>query len=169
MSEWLAGLPEWAWTMIAFVGAFLTMLARKRRSAQEAHKVGLPPPKRETCQTCLHWSLEEGKRAMAQNPAFAQAASVLSPNAMMASQTDSDGEGNGKRKPLPTLEDKWEYIGACLGFEEMRHRTDKCPHFRSREFAKLKGLSPGEGFPSHAREELRAKANNPDLDGNVDG
>jgi len=40
MSEWLAGLPEWAWTMIAFVGAFLTMLARKRRSAQEAHKVG---------------------------------------------------------------------------------------------------------------------------------
>jgi len=106
---------------------------------------------------------------MQQNPAFAQAAGVLSPNAMMASQIDSDGEDNNKRKGLEVLEDRWEYIGACMGFEEMRHRTDKCPHFRARDFALLKGLRPGEGFPAHAREELRAKAVNPDLDGNVDG
>ena len=170
MPEWLTGLPEWLWTMIALVGAFLTLLARKRRRAKIAADSGLPPAVRgPSCQSCLHWSLEEGQRAMRQNPAFSQAAGVLSPNAMMASQTDSDGEGNGKRRPLPTLEDNWQYIGACLGYEEMRHRTDKCPHFRAADLAMLRGARPGDGFPAHAREELRATTRNPDLDGNVDG
>jgi len=169
MDAWLATLPEWVWTMIAVVGALLTALVRRRKVRLEAAAQGLPMPIRgKSCQTCLHWNLDEGKRAIAQNPAFAQAALVLAPNAMMMTAEDGDGESNKDRQSLPVFENKWEYIGACMGFEEMRHRTDKCPHYRSAAIGRVQGAQPGDGFPVHVREEMRAGSKTPDLEGHLD-
>jgi len=170
MEAWLSNLPEWAWAAMAVIAAVLTRLLARRKVIREAKALGLPAPLGgKSCQRCLHWSLREGQNALNQNPAFKQAAGVLSPNEMMASQTDSDGEGNAGRKALPLAENKWQFIGACMGYEEMRHRTDICPHFRSRDIATLQGALPGDGFPAVAREELRAQKQNPDLNGQLDG
>ena len=121
MDDWIMGLPQWAWTLVLLASAFLAALTKRRKTLQRAHEQGLPVPAfGKSCQNCLHWDLEAGKQALAKNPAFAQAASVLSPNTMMASSKDSDGDSNGDRKLLPMAEDRWDYIGACMGYEELR-------------------------------------------------
>jgi hypothetical protein len=131
-------MTVWIW-----VGALVGLLAvfgLAVRLVTKPRSLALPPPKTRSCQKCVHWDHEEGQRALRRNPAFWQAAQTLSANKM--SRGGVDAEGVPKRGPsLPQVEDRWEYMGACLKRDEVRHRTDTCPNFRSPLTAKLFGTS----------------------------
>ena len=142
--------PAWVWVLVGVVVMALVTILRGRFALAKLNPwPALPAPRPgDNCQRCHHWNLDEGQETLRRHPAFLQAAAVLTPNQMVRSEVDSAGNANAGRKLLPLAEDKWQFMGACMGHGELRHRSDGCPYFvlaGSRAASKT-AVGEGPGF-----------------------
>lgn len=139
--------PDWVVACgFGLVGAAILYFGQRVRRARPNPWPALPEPRKgDTCQRCHHWNLDEGQETLRRHPAFMQAAAVLTPNQMVRAEVDGEGNPNEGRKLLPLAEDKWQFMGACLGHGELRHRSDDCPHFVAAGSRAASRVEVGEG------------------------
>jgi hypothetical protein len=161
------GFPAWVWVLVgAAVMALVTVFRGRGALAKVNPWPALPEPRAgDNCQRCHHWNLDEGQETLRRHPAFLQAAAVLTPNQMVRSEKDSVGNLNAGRKLLPLAEDKWQFMGACMGHGELRHRSDICPSFvlaGSRAATKT-NVGEGPGFAEPTLPPLPADVTAMDL------
>jgi hypothetical protein len=92
------------------------------------------------------------------------AAQTLTPNKMSRGGVDAEGNPKPGNKLLPLIEDRWDFMGACLRRMEVRHRTDHCPGHRSWLKARVFGL----GMPYQPLEAEAPKMDNAEVVPGVD-